>query len=57
MENGGFVFFEEGKRGGAGGKGDEENVMWKPFITVPESLSSRGSGMMVMEPVQPHATV
>jgi hypothetical protein len=53
VENGEFVFFEEGKRD----KPDGENVMWKPFITVPESLSSRGSGMMVMEPVQPHATV
>ena len=42
-----------------GGEDDERghngSPMWKPFITVPESLSSRGSGML--EPSRVHATV
>ena len=48
---------ESGGGGGGGGVAGADSVMWKPFITVPASLSSRGSGVMVMEPVQPHATV
>jgi hypothetical protein len=65
MEIESVAFFGEGRRDVAGrgsfddenGRGGPDGYMWKPFITVPASLSSRGSGMITMEPVQPHATV
>ncbi|KAJ4291775.1 hypothetical protein N0V90_009670 [Kalmusia sp. IMI 367209] len=52
MEVGSMEIFEGEKRDEEAGSGSPG---WGPFITVPASLSSRGSGMM--EPVQAHLTV
>ncbi|KAF2684461.1 hypothetical protein K458DRAFT_388936 [Lentithecium fluviatile CBS 122367] len=54
MEIDSLAFFGEGKDLDEE-KGPNGSPVWKPFITVPASLSSRGSGMM--EPVRPNATV
>lgn len=50
LEINSMAFFE-----GDDERGPNGSPVWKPFITVPASLSSRGSGML--EPTHAHATV